>query len=60
MPPIRNWQPTPLAAPRQRLHPARPRAATPATYPNSAAPLDTPHSALVANTDAPQPAALGN
>ena len=60
MPAIRIWKTTPLTAPRQRLHPARLRAAAPATSPNSAAPLDTVHSALAVGADTPQPDALGN
>ncbi len=59
LPTIRIWQSTPLTAPPQRLHPAHPRAAAPATSPNSAAPLNTPHSALVAGADTPQPATTG-
>ena len=60
LPAIRIWHTTPLAARRQCLIHTNPRTAAPATSPNSAAPLDTPHSALVAGTDTPQPAALGN
>ena len=56
-PAIRIWQITPLTAPGQRLHPAHPRSAAPATSPNCAAPIDTPHSALAAGVDTPQPAA---
>ena len=35
LPAIRIWKTTPLTAPRQRLHPARPRSAAPATALNS-------------------------
>jgi len=60
MPATQIWHPTPLTAPSQRLHPAQPRAAKPATSPNSAAPLAAPQSALAAGIDTPQPAALCN
>ncbi len=52
------WQPTPLAARRQRLIHSNPRSTAPATSPNSAAPLDTPHYSLAAGANTPQPAAL--
>jgi len=60
MPTLRHWQPTPIAAPRQRLILTNPHSAAPATSPNSAPPLAAPHSALAAGIDAPQPDALGN
>jgi len=42
VPTIRIWQPTPLAAPRQRLIHTNPRSAAPATSPNFAATLAAP------------------
>ena len=60
MPTMRNWQTTPLTAPRQRLIHTNPRSAALATSPNSAAPLDTQHSALVAGADTTTGAVLLN
>ena len=60
LPPIRNWQLTPLIAPHQLPIHTNPRAAALATSPNSAAPLDTPHSALVAGADTTTGAVLLN
>ena len=57
---IRNWQLTPLAAPRQCLIHTNPRSAAPNTSPNSAAPVDKPRSALAVGVDTPQTAALDN
>ena len=57
MPIIRNWHPTTLTAPSQRLIHTFPRSAKCAIF---AARITCPQSFLTGRIDAPRPAALGN